>query len=689
MLQMLLSFMMQYLPSYALGGINALGLTALGNTIDAITEQIPILRDAGIQGRYFTPFGSIEYWNNIFQVMKNTNRQLGIAGNYGAILEDNAMGAYENIIRYGGEIEDVATAFNNLIAAYGRNVTLSKGELESLGKLNVAFGQTFERIFSTNLLMGRSVKSTSEFMDTVYKRSDAYGINVNTALKALNQNIELIDRTSFRNGVSALRDMSINAERMRISVQETVSFAERMFDPDNAIETAAQLQLMGGEWAKMGDVFSLMFEGRNNPELLQKRIFEATRGIARLNEETGAIDIEALGVSQLRAISQITGQGMDHLMQAARQIAKEDYVSKIFTIDLDTQQQMDEAISKVASLAEYNKDSKSWMVRVGEEYKSVSLLNENDLEKLKNVNEDSKDVYKDLIESNRTVVQALQILSNVMMRNLIGRELYDLADEDIKKALFSVDDKILGSAGFKMSEAFIDNMQKQVYNIASKELGSLLTGDVKAFLEQVGENFKYPQQLNLTLEGVVKQLEDQGYGGTDMVKGVEDFQIKLNKWGGTLEGISEELKKLNKNIENFGRRITHPWTFITDPFEKLGKRLFPSKEEEEEKKKTGAIIPKEGSIKAESDNFFNILRQHNSLSYNGYIDAKVGGSVILSIEGGSAQKEMIFKNPDLQKEILGFVDPIIRKQMEQRVFELKEDSKRNNGLTNKPLILLS
>lgn len=699
MWELLINFLRAYAPAYVLGGINAASLTAIGHTVDALANQIPMLRAAGLEGRYFTPFGSITYWNEIYQVMKNTNRQLGLAGEYGATLEDNALAAYENIITYGGQIEDIATGFQNLISAYGRNINLTQVELEAMGKLNVAFGQTYQQIFSTNLLLGKSVERTYSFLETVYKRSDQYGINIRTTLNALAQNIGLIDRTSFRNGVAALRDMSINAERMRISVQETVAFSERMFDPDQAIETAAQLQLMGGEWAKMGDVFSLMFEGRNNPEELQKRIFEATRGVARLNEMTGEIDIDALGVSQLRAFSQITGQGMEHLMQAARQIAKEDYISKIFSIDADTQQEMDAAIAKVASLATYNKELQDWEITVGQETKLVSMLNEKDFEKLKAVNEQSTDVYKDLIQANRTLQQSIEILTNVILRNLIGRELYDFADEDLKKLVFSVDEKVLNTQGFKFAESMMDNMQRQTYNIASKELGALLTGDVKTFVDQLKENVFAPSlQMTKTLEGVVGDMQNAGFGGSGMVGQLESFIEKLGGLEEQAKKFQEQMEKLNKNIEKFLS------LFSMEGWKKQGKesyfwglgtwmdkqynKLF-NRGESEGEQDLGLNIPKNNmSNFKESKPFLTQMQNYNSLSYNGNINTNVTGSVKLSIEGGSVEKEMILKDVKLEKELLGLVDPMVKKAMEHRLYEFKEDSKRNNGLTNKPLILI-
>lgn len=691
MLEMLLNMLSTYGTPYALGGVNALGLTALGNAIDAIVTRIPILQQAGIRGEYFQPFGSILYWNEIYEVMKQTNRQLGIAGEYGAYMEDAALGAYENIIKYGGEIQDVATAFRSLIDTYGRNVTLSEEELSNMGKLNVAFGDTYAQIFATNLLMGTSVKDTYKFLEKTANLSDKYGINIKKTLTNLSQNISLIDRTSFRNGVVALQQMAINAERMRIDMQSTISFAERMFDPDDAIEVAAQLQLMGGEFAKMGDVWSLMFEGRNNPEELQKRLFEVTRGVGRLNEMTGAIDIDALGASQLRAFAQITGQSMESLMQAARQIAKEDYISKIFTVNVGTQEKLDQAIGKVTSLANYDPDMGEWMIRVGEEYKSVSLLDEEDLKQLEAINSESEDVYGALIDSNRSLQQSMEILTAVIMRNLIGRELYDLADKDLKKTIQNLDDKILSSDLFKFSEAMIDSAQKETYKIGSKEINSLLEGDVAGFAGQIGENLFAPTyQLNETLKGAVERM-----GENNSVYVTKTKEL-IEKFDGTVEDIKkirDHLKKIGDQLERIGN-----WF---DKFNISSGKLFRQSLgglgpmggilgfTDLLKESKATIEPYIGKGKDEKELIQNNLTQGpNEHKVSGELNTNVKGSVKVSLEGGSIEKEIILNDPQLQDLLLEGLKPYLVNSIETRLHEFKQDSLRNNGLTNKPLIRL-
>ena len=56
---------------------------------------------------------------------------------------------------------------------------------------------------------------------------------------------------------------------MRIDVSDVLQMADQFYEPEKAIEAAANLQMLGGDIAEaFGDPFETMYLARNKPEEL-------------------------------------------------------------------------------------------------------------------------------------------------------------------------------------------------------------------------------------------------------------------------------------------------------------------------------------------------------------------------------------------------------------------------------------
>jgi hypothetical protein len=672
--------------AYYFAGVNGATLQILGQSIDRLTEALPLLKEAGIRGEYFTPLGSITYWEEIYSQMKLTNRELGLGSELGRNFEQVTMAAYENVIRYGGEMTDLTDAYRAFVTEYGRNMMFSASELENMAEMRIAFGEGFEQIFVVNQMIGRSVSDTSDLLEQVYEQSDAVGVNVRSALEGIRQNLSAIDRFSFVRGSRALADMAINAERMRISVEGTLSLAEQLYDPENAIEIASQLQMLGGEFAKMADPFELMFSGRNAPEELQRRIAEATSGLAAFNAEIGEYDIDALGFSQLREFARITGMDLQELAQSARQVAKEADFRNILSFDLQSRNDFDEILSKVANFAEFRDGE--WGINLGEEFRNISELTIADLDELKALQDEEGDNYKRLIESNRTLTESIQILTNSILRNLIGSEIYQRADMNLKGAVQNLDDIILDSAGFNFAESLLSEMQGETYDSISTILNGLISGNMAAVGGQIRENVTDPfGQIDQTLGNVADDISQQ---------------------------MSEMLEPATKFFEEGLKFFEDANEFFNNPFSNMldlnPTRSRTQQEEEEEdggwfslgSMGGGSVVHPEdvgmvdhdqlGLVSVEEANeydtrarFFRDLSQSTDRLED--VNLNINGGLSLNLEGEEISVEL-FKSPEKARRLLEILRPWLTDQMaeqiETRLHQLGEDARNSSNKTTTP-----
>jgi hypothetical protein len=102
---------------------------------------------------------------------------------------------------------------------------------------------------------------------------------------------------SFKGGVKGMMEMSKLAVKMRMEVGDMLQMADKFYNPEGAIEAAAELQLLGGDIAEaFGDPFTLMYEARNKPEELAKRVAKMTENV--LNNTTNAVYIPTISAQK-------------------------------------------------------------------------------------------------------------------------------------------------------------------------------------------------------------------------------------------------------------------------------------------------------------------------------------------------------------------------------------------------------
>jgi capsule polysaccharide export protein KpsE/RkpR len=135
--------------------------------------------------------------------------------------------------------------------------------------------------------------------------------------------MKAMQQYSFASGVKGMTNMAKQSVKMRVDVSEILQMADKFYQPEAAIEAAANLQLLGGDIAEaFGDPFQVMYEARNKPEELAKRVGKMTENMVSFNEETGEFDMPAEARMQLQAVSKELGIGMDSLTEMTRQASK-------------------------------------------------------------------------------------------------------------------------------------------------------------------------------------------------------------------------------------------------------------------------------------------------------------------------------------------------------------------------------
>jgi hypothetical protein len=430
----------------------------------------------------FSPLGAIGYWNKINKEIMNVNQGLGIAGALGQNVQESFRATLMDAAEYGATYKDIAQEYQNFVDQLGLSRQLTSQELLELVKVQKVFGESSAEIFAMYTELGVSFAQTAGSIERIGVESNKIGVNYSKVIKELKNNLNLINRMSFARGRRGLEEMAKMAVKTKISMQTVSGLVDDIFDKgiEGAIEMGAELQMMGGEAAKLGDPFELMYLGRNRPEELQKRVADMTKEFATFNKETGEITFSGLGMDRMRKIAGSLGMDFEELAESSRRLRKESEIKSRFDFSIRGKKDFDEMLSKVASSAEFDTNLNDWVVKIGEESKRIGELTPEMIGQLDFLGTDKiGDVNERLIKSNESLNETMQRLIDQFKLGMLSgvQENYQKMYDVTRNLAENLRENMLGGDFKVMMEMFKDLSSKSFENFLElyKKIGE---GDV-------------------------------------------------------------------------------------------------------------------------------------------------------------------------------------------------------------------
>jgi hypothetical protein len=345
--------------------------------------------DAGLKSTVNT---GIKLAKNTYQQMKSMTGQLkavrGTELSMG-ILNKQADAFRLNIYRsamdtniMGAGVEDLSKMQDVYSQTVGRTVILNQANLNAVAEIakGTILGSERAAEFAGNMdLIGYSVDRTRDVLEDVANTSNKMGVNTGKVIDKIDKNFKMMQRFRFKNGVEGFKKMALYSTRFRMDMEAISGFAEGMFNVEGAVDMAAGLQVMGGEWSKLADPLKLMYMARNDMDGLFQSVVTATKGMATFNKETGQMEMTGMQMHRLREIAKQTGIEYEQLSNAALEFNKAELVKGKVRGMFDN-----ETKNLISSLATFDKNSGQWMIQLDPKTNvSVDKLNSSQKEAIK------------------------------------------------------------------------------------------------------------------------------------------------------------------------------------------------------------------------------------------------------------------------------------------------------------------
>jgi hypothetical protein len=328
--------------------------------------------------------GSEKTYENIFNSIKNSAKSTTM---------------------WGVGVKDLALMQQGYSESIGRSVILTQKGNEAMAGLSEGTGLGKEFAVQMAGEMDKfniSAERTGTIVEGTMNKAAKIGVNGAAALKVFQNNLKLAQRFNFKNGIKGLADFSVQATRLRLDMQGIAGLADKVFNPEGAIELAATLTTLGGRFASLGDPMQLMFKGRNDMASFAKDIGKASAELLTFNKENGEFEKKTgLAAHKMKVLAKELGIAEEELFNMAEAQARIEEVSKNLKGGMFEQ----EDTELITSLAKFDK-KKGWVINLNGQDKLVKDLRATDM---KNIRAEEK-TLQERAEFGRSFDETIQDL---------------------------------------------------------------------------------------------------------------------------------------------------------------------------------------------------------------------------------------------------------------------------------------
>ena len=327
------------------------------------------------------------------------------------ILRISMSNSVTEVRKLGGDIADVLATQKAASEALGRNVILSEKTTKDLYATMKVTGVEVGKIVTGMADVGiSSVRATNEMLKVVNIARES-GANAQAVSAKVIDNMNALNKYNFAGGVEGLAKMAAQATSLRIDMSQTLGFAEKVFNPEGAIEVAAAMQRLGVSQSALLDPLKLMDLSQNDPAELQNQIAQMSKQFVQLGKD-GHFEIMPGAKRQLREISQAMGISYDQLTKMALGGADLDKKLKEITFPSATEDQK----KMIANMAEMGEGGTYEIKTAAGDTKKVSDLTPEEikaLEKMANAKPESmEDLAKQQLSATQSIAAAINSLGD-------------------------------------------------------------------------------------------------------------------------------------------------------------------------------------------------------------------------------------------------------------------------------------
>ncbi len=253
-------------------------------------------------------------------LLKSAKGAGGYVGEIGNMMMQGLSEAVIATSRLGVTVNDFLDATESLMVNSERMALYSENTIYAGMEASMAYTKN-SRILLENAEnfrnVGLGLSDAAKAIEDIGKRSINMGLSAKATSETLIKNLGSLNQYGFQNGIKGLGKMVQEAQALKINMDDVLKVADKLYDPESAINLAANLQVVGGAFGDLSDPIKLMYDATNNVESLQTSIIGAARSLATYNAEQGRFEVSGANLRRAKAMADALGISMGELTNMA------------------------------------------------------------------------------------------------------------------------------------------------------------------------------------------------------------------------------------------------------------------------------------------------------------------------------------------------------------------------------------
>ena len=554
---------------------------------------------------------------------KTTKNISGMFGASAEALQRSSVDAYLETLNIGASYEEVLSIQQEIATQQQKALSLTEAEVVAAVEFSKATGVAAKDVGTIVLAfadLGQSTSTALENMSDMAAEARKYGLNVGQFMQTVAKNLTLVNAYGFKNGVEGFTKMVARAQALRIDMTQTTKLAEKLLNPEDAIELAANFQMLGGAIGDLGDPFKLIYMAQNDMEGLQEAVVQAAKSSVMFNKTTGEFKVSGTEMYRLRAQAQALGISYEELANTAVKAAKEsEILSQLRFSGLNEETQQ-----LVANLGEIKDGQVQIKLPGTDDFVKASELTKEQIKNLEEYQTTTQQSDRQIAESQlstlQTISNSLQGLRDLTVTLPKFQELGSEAAKGFKEGFEKVGGEIKGVAQSPEYQTALNASTKAITDGFSEVLNELKGGNFVRATEAITK--------------MGKELAE--------TTGIADLFIKA------LGGMTERLKNsVLPNPIREGNDVLmgpSPNTVVSAP-----QGTFKLNEKD--------------TIIAGTNLFDKGQSQVQKLEFANVAEVRIGGSIQVNGIQTGAMGDMLLRDPDFQAGIKNLFSKSFKEQL--------------------------
>lgn len=347
----------------------------------------------------------LDVWGKIDQAASKFAKTIGTGAVGMERLRKNAIESVQKG-RFGAKYNVSADELIGLQETYsntiGRNIQISTSDQENMAAMFRVMGEGGGDFAAKLENFGLSYTDAANKAGKMFKEAGKYGISFDKYSKNVANNIKLAQNYTFKNGIKGLESMAKKATAMKLDMQQVASFADKVSTVEGAINTGAQLQVLGGSFAQFSDPMGMMNEALTDMEGLQDRFEKMIGGLGNFDAQKGEIAISAFDKQRIKVAAEAMGMSYDQVMETTMAKGRQKFIGGQITNKGYTEDEQ-ELLKNIATV-QNGKATVSYVDSSGKK-QEVNLaeksLSKTELEMIKQQTQSESDDIKDIATTLR------------------------------------------------------------------------------------------------------------------------------------------------------------------------------------------------------------------------------------------------------------------------------------------------